>query len=125
MKVMYRQTQRIPFEKWLQELELERKTDDEESSLGHPLPRRYRYFSGAEHSQTRVHERVYDDFEKWGQLFEDWSEDEVCQQLEVERHNYYVWEKEELFYVDDPVDLEQLKNELKAQGKKIADKYKD
>ena len=47
MRFMYRQTQEIPFEKWLQELELERKTDEEEARLGHPLPRRYRYYSGA------------------------------------------------------------------------------
>ena len=125
MKVMYRQTQHIPFEKWLQELELERKTDEEEGRLGHPLPRRYRYFSGAERSQTRVHERVYDDFENWGRLFEEWSEDETCQKIEVERHNYYVWEKEELFYVDEPVDVEGLKKEIIAQGKEIADIYKD
>lgn len=125
MKFMYRQTQEIPFEKWLQELELERKTDEEEARLGHPLPRRYRYFSGAEHSQTRVHERVYEDFESWGSMFEAWADDEICQQLEVERHNYYNWEREEILLVDDPIDVESLKKELLSQGKEIADMYKN
>lgn len=112
MKVVYRQTQEIPFGKWLQEFELERKTDEEEARLGHPLPRRYRMWSGNEHSQTRVHERVYEDFGSWGKMFEDWAEDEVCQKLEVERHNFYVWEREELLFVDDPVDVEALRAEL-------------
>ena len=51
MRIVYRQTQEIPFEKWMQELELERATDENEEKLGHPLPKRYRMFSGAEHSQ--------------------------------------------------------------------------
>ena len=125
MKFMYRQTQEIPFEKWLQELELERTTDEEEARLGHPLPRRYRYFSGAEHSQARVHERIYEDFESWGRMFEEWADDEVCQKLEVERHNYYNWEREEILLVDDPIDVEGLKKELLSQGKEIADMYKN
>lgn len=114
LKIVYRQTQEIPFEKWMQELELERRTDEEEARLGHPLPRRYRMWSGCEHSQTRVHERVYDDFEAWGAMFEAWAEDEICQKLEVERHNFYVWEREELYFVDDPIDVEALRAELKG-----------
>lgn len=125
MRFMYRQTQEIPFEKWLCELELERKTDREEGRLGHPLPRRYRYFSGAEHSQTRVHERVYDDFENYGKLFEAWADDEECQKTEVERHNFYNWEREELLSVDEPVDIEKLKAELTAAGREIARIYRD
>lgn len=112
MRIVYRQTQEIPFEKWMQELELERKTDREEARLGHPLPKRYRVFNGTEHSQTRVHMRIYDDFENWGKLFEAWAEDEIGQQLEVERHNFYVWEREEMLFVDDPIDVEALKAEL-------------
>ena len=76
MRIVYRQTQEIPFDKWMQELELERKTDIEEARLGHPLPRRYRMYSGAEHSQTRIHERIYDDFAAFGKMFEAWAEDE-------------------------------------------------
>lgn len=125
MRIVYRQTQKIPFEKWLQELELERATDEEESRLGHPLPRRYRYFSGAENSQIRVHIRAYDDFAAFGRLFEEWADDEVCQKLEVERHNYYEWEREELLYIDDPADLAALRHELIAQGKPIAPVYSD
>lgn len=102
VRILYRQTQEIPFEKWLQELELERKTDIEEARLGHPLPRRYRAFTGTNHANIRVHEREYESIEEWGRMFEEWSEDEECQKLEVERHNYYTWEKEELYFVDDP-----------------------
>ena len=117
MRIVYRQTQEIPFDKWMQELELERKTDEEEARLGHPLPRRYRMYSGAEHSQTRVHIRAYDDFETYGKLFEQWAEDRVGQELEVERHNFYVWEREELLFIDDPIDVEALKAELAAMEK--------
>ena len=112
MRIVYRQTQEIPFDKWMQELELERKTDQEEARLGHPLPKRYRMFTGSEHSQTRVHIRIYEDFAQWGTLFEAWAEDEVGQQLEVERHNSYRWEREELLFVDDPIDEKALREEL-------------
>ncbi len=102
VKVCYRQTQEIPFDKWLQELELEKKTDIEEARLGHPVPRRYRLFTGSQNSQIRVHEREYDSIEEWGRMFEEWAEDEECQKIEVERHNFYIWEKEEIYFVDDP-----------------------
>ena len=125
MKIVYRQTQSIPFEKWLQEIELERETDEEEVRLGHPLPRRYRYFSGMERTQTRVHQRVYNDFEEFGKMFEEWADDEVCQKIEVDRHNYYNWEREELLYVDEPLNLEDLKRELLEQGKEIAKIYQN
>lgn len=42
-------------------------------------------------------------------------EDEECQKIEVERHNFYVWEREELLYVDDPVDEDALRKELAAK----------
>ena len=100
MRIVYRQLQEIPFEKWMQEIELERHTDENEGSLGHPLPKRYRMFSGGEHSQIRVHIRAYDNFEHYGQ------KDEVV------RHNFYNWEREELYFIDDPIDVEPLKAEL-------------
>ncbi len=112
MRIVYRQTQEIPFEKWMQEFELEKATDDNESSLGHPLPKRYRMFSGAEHSQIRVHIRAYDDFEHFGELFEQFAEDRLGQETEVVRHNFYNWEREELLFIDDPIDVEALKAEL-------------
>lgn len=40
---------------------------------------------------------------------------EECQKIEVERHNFYVWEREELLYVDDPVDEDALRKELAAK----------
>jgi hypothetical protein len=83
MRIVYRQLQEIPFEKWMQEIELERHTDENEGSLGHPLPKRYRMFSGGEHSQIRVHIRAYDNFEHYGELFEAFMEDETGQKDEV------------------------------------------
>ena len=112
MRIVYRQTQEIPFEKWMQEFELERATDENESNLGHPLPKRYRMFSGSEHSQTRVHIRAYDDFEHFGELFEQFAEDRLGQETEVVRHNFYVWEREELLFIDDPIDVDALRKEL-------------
>ena len=97
MRIVYRQLQEIPFEKWMQEIELERHTDENEGSLGHPLPKRYRMFSGGEHSQIRVHIRAYDNFEHYGELFEAFMEDETGQ---------------ELYFIDDPIDVEALKAEL-------------
>ncbi|MED9903077.1 MAG: hypothetical protein UFG06_02715 [Lachnospiraceae bacterium] len=119
MRIVYRQLQEIPFEKWMQEIELERHTDENEGALGHPLPKRYRMFSGDEHSQTRVHIRTYDDFEHYGELFEAFMEDETGQKDEVVRHNFYNWEREELYFIDDPIDVEALKAELaEIQGEK-------
>ena len=112
MRIVYRQLQEIPFEKWMQEIELERHTDENEGSLGHPLPKRYRMFSGGEHSQIRVHIRAYDNFEHYGELFEAFMEDETGQKDEVVRHNIYNWEREELYFIDDPIDVEPLKAEL-------------
>lgn len=102
VRILYRQIQEIPFEKWLQELELEKKTDIEEARLGHPIPRRYRSFTGSMNANIRVHEREYESIEEWGKMVEEWAEDEECQKIEIERHNYYNWEKEEIYFVDDP-----------------------
>ncbi|MCL1882488.1 MAG: hypothetical protein FWF81_01870 [Defluviitaleaceae bacterium] len=117
MKIVYRQTQEIHYDMWMKELELEHTTDVEEARLGHPLPRRYRMFSGNERTQTRVHMRTYDSFEDWGKMFEAWAEDEIGQQLEVERHNFYLWEREELLLQDDPIDVKALQAELDAMKK--------
>ena len=95
MRIVYRQLQEIPFEKWMQEIELERHTDENE-----------------EHSQIRVHIRAYDNFEHYGELFEAFMEDETGQKDEVVRHNFYNWEREELYFIDDPIDVEPLKAEL-------------
>lgn len=117
MRIVYRQIQNIPFEMWMKELELEHIPDEEEARLGHPMPKRYRYYSGGENSQTRVHERVYEDFEQFGRLFEEWAEDETGQKLEIERHNYYNWEREELYLIDDPADVGKLRKELEAMSR--------
>ena len=72
-----------------------------------------------------MRQRVYNDFEEFGKMFEEWADDEVCQKIEVDRHNYYNWEREELLYVDEPLNLEDLKRELLEQGKEIAKIYQN
>ena len=45
-------------------------------------------------------------------MFEAFIEDETGQKDEVVRHNFYNWEREELYFIDDPIDVEALKAEL-------------
>lgn len=103
MPIMYRQIQEIRPGMWQQQFALERKTDDVESGAGHPVPSRYRAFAaGALDSQLRVHQRVYPSIADWGRFFEEWTTHESMQALEVERRQFYTWEREELLYVDLP-----------------------
>lgn len=100
MRIMYRQIQAVPKEKWAAKLELERRADDAEARAGHPVPRRYRAMFGGENSQIRVSEREYESIAEWGRLFEEWTQNEELQAIEAERQEYFIWEREELFYVD-------------------------
>lgn len=103
MPVMYRQIQEIRPGMWEEQFALERRTDEVEGEAGHPLPDRYRALaSGSVDTQLRVHQRVYPSIGAWGQLFEQWTQHEELQELEVIRHRYYTWEREELYYVELP-----------------------
>lgn len=103
LAVMYRQIQEIREGMWEAQFELEAKTDRVEASAGHPTPNRYRVLSaGPLDSQLRVHQRVYPSISEWGRLFEEWTTHEQMQALEVERKQFYTWEREEILYVDLP-----------------------
>jgi len=103
MPIMYRQIQEIRPGMWEQQFELEYKTDVVETAAGHPIPTRHRVFSaGALDSQLRVHQRVYPSVADWGRFFEEWTTHEEMQALEIERRQFYTWEREELLYVDLP-----------------------
>ena len=98
---MYRQIQEIRPGMWDAQYELERKTDEVEGGAGHPLPDRYRVLSaGGLNSQLRVHQRVYPSIAEWGRLVEVWASHEQMQALEVERKQFYTWEREEMLWVD-------------------------
>lgn len=103
LALMYRQVQEIRPGMWEQQFALERETDEVESGAGHPLPERFRALSSASvATQLRVHQRVYPSIAAWGQMFEEWTTHERMQELEIERHEFYTWEREELYYVELP-----------------------
>jgi hypothetical protein len=103
MPIMYRQIQQIRPGMWQQQFELEHKTDVVESAAGHPTPTRHRAFAAGElESQLRIHQRVYPSIGDWGKFFEEWTTHEEMQALEIERRQFYTWEREELLYVDLP-----------------------
>ncbi len=104
IRVMYRQVQRIPFEKLYPVRELDKELDREEGRIGFPKPKRYRMFSGGEQSQTRVQEREFETVSDFSRAMALWAEDEKCQRLEIEKKNFMEWERCELYYVDDPED---------------------
>ena len=104
IRMLYRQVQRIPFEKLYPVRELDKLIDQEEGKLGFPKPKRYRSFTSGEMSQTRIQERELDSVAAFGKAMALWAEDEACQRLEIEKKNYVEWERNELYYVDDPQD---------------------
>ncbi|NMA66896.1 MAG: hypothetical protein GX957_11795 [Clostridiaceae bacterium] len=97
---MYRQIQEVPVELWETKLEQERICDEAEARAGHPLPRRYRQFFGTERSHIRVSQREYESIADWAKMFEEWLNNDELQKIEAERHKYFTWEREELYYVD-------------------------
>lgn len=102
VKMIYRQVQRIPFEKLYPVRELDKKMDEAEAKIGFPKPRRCRAFSSGEMSQTRIQEREFESVADFGCAMAKWAEDESCQRFEIEKKNYVEWERNELYYVDDP-----------------------
>ncbi len=100
MKIMYRQIQEVPIHLWEQKLEQERLCDEAEAKAGHPVPRRYRQFFGPEQSHIRVSEREYDSISDWAIKFEEWLKNDNLQKIEANRHKFFTWEREELYYVD-------------------------
>lgn len=104
VRMIYRQVQRISFEKLYLIRELDKKMDIAEEKLGFPKPKRCRSFSGGEMSQTRVQEREFESVADFGRAMARWAECEECQRFEIEKKNYIEWERNELYYADDPDD---------------------
>ncbi len=122
VRMIFRQVQRVPFEKLYLVKELDKKMDEAGAAIGFPVPKRYRAFSSAEMSQTRVQEREFESVADFGRAMEKWAEDETCQRLEIEKKNYMEWERNELYYVDDPDDLIMPWLQMAAE-KEVTKKY--
>ena len=101
IKILYRQVQEVPANKWKEKLELERLTDAAEAEAGYPMPRRMRPLFSAEHSHTvRVEERVFESYGDFGRQMALRNQNPKLMELDAKRRSITKWEREELFYVD-------------------------
>lgn len=105
VRVLYRQIQHIPRERWAEKMEQERISDDAELRAGNPLPLRYRSMHAPMDSHTRVSEREYDSMEQLCRVTENFfseatPEDAEVMDAEGRRQEFFTWEREELYYVD-------------------------
>lgn len=92
VRILHRLVQAVPSELWAEKLELERRCDEAEKRAGHPLPRRYRSMYCQENSHIRVTEREYESFAEYARMFEEFYDNEELQQIEAERHKYFIIE---------------------------------
>lgn len=105
IRVLYRQIQQVPRERWAEKLEQERLSDEVERNGGNPLPLRYRSMHSPMDSHVRVSEREYDSLEQLCELTERFfsestPEDARIMDAEARRQEFFTWEREELYYVD-------------------------
>jgi len=101
LKILYRQVQEVPANKWMEKLALERRIDEEEAKLGYPMPRRMRPLFSTEHSHSvRVEERVYDSYADFGKKLEERGRNATLQALDAQMRSLVKWERNEMFYVD-------------------------
>lgn len=105
LRVLYRQIQEVPRERWAEKMEQERRSDEVELAEGNPLPLRYRSMHSPLNSHIRVGEREYDSFEDVCRITEHFfaettPEDAKVMDAEVSRQEFFTWEREELYYVD-------------------------
>ena len=105
VRVMYRQIQHIPRDRWAEKMEQERISDDAELRAGNPLPLRLRSMHSPMDSHTRVSEREYESMEQLCRVTENFfseatPEDAEVMDAEGRRQEFFTWEREELYYVD-------------------------
>ena len=105
VRVLYRQIQQVPRDRWAEKLEQERISDEAEQRAGNPLPLRYRSMHSPLDSHIRVSEREYDSVEQLCRLTESFfaeatAEDAAVMDAECRRQAFFTWEREELYYVD-------------------------
>ena len=100
MKVLLRCVQEVPFDKWMEHIEMEERCDEVLGEFGFGRPRRYRALFGEENSNVRVSQTIYDSFGELGALTQKWLANGSLQRLEAERHRTFSRERRELFFVD-------------------------
>lgn len=98
--VMYRQVIKVPATAWPEFRRLENEMEQAELEAGHPAPRRYRPFVGAESFSTRVYTRIYDSYAEFASLLAQRYQSETLQKLDAKKYNMIEWERDELYYVD-------------------------
>lgn len=105
LRVMYRQIQHVPRDRWAEKMEQERMSDEAELKQGNPLPLRLRSMHSPMDSHTRVSEREYESMEQLCCVTENFfaettPEDAEVMDAECSRQEFFTWEREELYYVD-------------------------
>ena len=105
VRVVYRQIQQVPRDRWAEKMEQERISDDAELRAGNPLPLRYRSMHSPMDSHIRVSEREYESMEQLCRCTENFfaeatPEDAEVMDAESRRQDFFTWEREELLYVD-------------------------
>ena len=105
IRVLYRQIQHVPRERWAEKMEQERISDEAELKAGNPLPLRLRSMHSPLDSHTRVSEREYDSMEQLCRVTENFFSEATLEDAEVmdaegRRQAFFTWEREELYYVD-------------------------
>jgi len=105
VRVLYRQIQHIPRDRWQEKMEQERISDEAELRAGNPLPMRYRSMHSPMDSHTRVSEREYESMEELCRVTENFfseatPEDAEVMDAEGRRQAFFTWEREELYFVD-------------------------
>lgn len=105
VRVLYRQIQHVPRDRWAEKMEQERISDEAEWKAGNPLPFRYRSMHSPLDSHTRVSEREYESMEELCRVTEDFFAEATPADAEVmdaegRRQAFFTWEREELYYVD-------------------------
>ncbi len=105
IRILYRQIQQIPKDRWAEKLEQERLSDEAEYQAGNPLPLRYRSMHSPLDSHMRVSEREYESIDaicsSTEHFFaEDTPADARVMDAEARRQDFFTWEREELYYVD-------------------------
>lgn len=105
VRVLYRQIQQVPRDRWAEKMEQERISDEAELHAGNPLPLRYRSMHSPMDSHIRVSEREYESMEHLCRTTEDFfaettPADAKVMDAEGRRQDFFTWEREELYYVD-------------------------
>lgn len=100
MKVLVRIVREVPFDKWMDNIRMEKNYDELLGEFGFGQPRRYRAMFGAESTNTRVSQILCSSFGELADLTGQWMKKDQLQRFEAERQKTFLRERHELFFVD-------------------------